>query len=84
MISWCARRLLEEKEKKVDDPEGNGLTKFEIAAIANLHPNEEEEAKALIQSLDRANCPNHYGEDRVKDDEMKELLGQLAAQMSYN
>ena len=66
--SLSSHRLLEEQES---------LKKFEVAAIANLHPNEEEEAKALVKSLSAVEP------ERVTEDELKELLSQLATKRTY-
>ncbi|KAK0415933.1 hypothetical protein QR680_012199 [Steinernema hermaphroditum] len=49
------------------------LHKYEIAQIANLCPETAEEAKALIPSL----------EDKVSDEELEELLRELATKKTF-
>merc|ERR1712176_1094913 len=49
------------------------LHKFELAALANLCPDEAEEAKALIPSLD----------GRFPDDELQQILDDMATKRSF-
>merc|ERR1712147_391099 len=49
------------------------LHKFELAALANLCPEEAEEAKALIPSLD----------GRFPDDELQQILDDMATKRSF-
>ncbi len=49
------------------------LHKFEVAQIANLCPENAEEAKSLIPSL----------ENKMDDDEMEEMLKDLHAKKTF-
>merc|ERR1711934_272368 len=68
----AVRKMMDEKrEEKVS--EGVNLTRFEMTQLSNLCPSSAEEAKSLVKSL----------EHKIADDDLQQLLDEMAAHRKY-